>query len=55
MIWLFLFLAIFFAVRTFLYFSRGRLIAGILAGLACLLFLGAIYVDFARVTPAEAG
>jgi hypothetical protein len=43
-------LFLFFAVRAFLYFRGGRAIAGVFASLACLLFFGGIYVDYARHT-----
>ena len=48
MVLLFVGLALFFAVRSFLYFRGGRTFAGILTALACCLFLGAIYTDFAK-------
>jgi len=47
MVLLFVALFLFFAVRALTYFSRGRAFAGSFATLACMLFLGAIYVDYA--------
>ncbi|HTU12800.1 MAG TPA: hypothetical protein VMG08_18060 [Allosphingosinicella sp.] len=44
---LFLVLLLFFAGRALLYFSRGQLFATTFAVLACLLFAGALYADFA--------
>jgi hypothetical protein len=55
MIWLWLALMVFFAWRAFVYFNGGRAFAGIAAGAACLLFVGAIYVEFARSPRAPAG
>lgn len=51
---LFLALLLFFAVRAVLYFRNGRAFAGIFASLACLLFLGGIYVDYAKSSNADA-
>lgn len=47
MAFLFVGLFLFFAARAFAYFSNGRAFAGLFASLACLLFLGGIYVDYA--------
>lgn len=44
---LFLILLLFFAGRTLVYFARGRLFAATFAALACLLFAGGLYADFA--------
>ena len=54
MLFLFVGLCLFFAARAFLYFSRGRAFAGLFATLACLLFLGGIYVDVVQHTRAPA-
>ena len=48
MTWIALFLFLYFAWRGFFYFRAGRMIAGVLCVLACCLFLGSIYVDYAR-------
>jgi hypothetical protein len=55
MLMLFAGLFLYFAVRAFLYFSNGRAFAGLFASLACLLFLGGIYVDIAQHGKAPAG
>lgn len=44
---LFMALLAFFAVRALTYFVRGRLFAGLFASAACLLFVGALYADYA--------
>ncbi len=48
MLILFVVLFLFFGARAFICFFTGRAFAGTFATLACLLFLGGIYVDFAR-------
>ena len=44
----FLFLFLFFAVRALICFGGGRVVAGSFAVLACMLFAGGLYVDYAR-------
>ncbi len=48
MLILFVVLFLFFGARAFVYFFTGRAFAGTFATLACLLFLGGIYADFAQ-------
>jgi hypothetical protein len=43
----FLFLLLFFAVRALICFGGGRPVAGSFAVLACMLFAGGLYVDYA--------
>jgi hypothetical protein len=54
MLFLFLGLLLFFAVRAFFYFRGGRAFAGTFAVLACLLFTAGIYTDIARHTQPRA-
>ena len=53
MFWLFVFLMLFMAWRTFVYFREGRAIAGLAASFGVLLFAGAIFVSFADTTNAD--
>lgn len=55
MLVLFVGLCLFFAVRAFLYFSRGRAFAGMFASLGCLLFLAGAWVDVAEHVKPPAG
>ena len=53
---LFLFMLLFCGARALIYYARGRLVAGSFAVLACMLFAGGLYVDYARqhLAPANA-
>ena len=52
---LFLFMLLFFAARALTCYARGRVVAGSFAVLACMLFAGGLYVDFARQHQPPAG